>query len=80
MDKNRRRQSELTPIERAALVVWLISSSPQGLTLSDVADLLGIPKRSVRALLETISRVTPITLAGTRWICVGIHSKDRHDI
>jgi len=50
--------SDLTPQQRAALVLWLLMQQP--MTTRQLAGKLGLTDRGTRDLLSTLSCVVPI--------------------
>lgn len=61
---------EFTPLERAALALWLLVAHPSGLKAGEIASVLGVSPVTAIHILRTISRVVPITTCNGRWICI----------
>jgi Mn-dependent DtxR family transcriptional regulator len=54
------------PTERTAAIVWLLVGGARLRTV-DIARLLGIDWKSAYAMMERISRVTPVAQVERRW-------------
>ena len=64
------------PTERMAAIVWLLVGGARLRTV-DVARMFGIEWKSAYAMMERISRVTPVTQVERRWQVISKYGTER---
>jgi len=64
-------KQELTPVDRAAIVLTWLLADDEKLKTADVACRLGMSQRGARGLLCRISLHAPIYQNGTLWQALG---------
>lgn len=73
-----RANNDLSPIERTALALWILSQSD--LSTRQVADLLGVSRQAAWRMLNCISRVIPLVLINGRWILLRDATGDSDEV